>query len=216
MPYFAPIPPGTPSQVVALQNVRPASSQDIDYTSLPAWERIVQAIDPKGRVEVDANRQTFNEQTQVFTATGNVVMRYRGAVLEADEIEVNLITRKATAIGEEVVLTRGEQVLRGKRLDYDLDAESGVFYQVRGGVRLQEPERSTGLMDAPILVDPGAPPRVTLPQTAVERPGRGLQRFTADELTFDAKGGGEPPPISASPTTPLTRRSWSYSPVRRS
>ncbi|WP_247215698.1 DUF3769 domain-containing protein [Synechococcus sp. C9] len=190
MPYFAPIPPGTTSQAVALQDVRPASTQDIDYTSLPAWERIVQAIDPKGRVEVDANRQTFNEQTQVFTATGNVVMRYRGAVLEADEIEVNLITRKATATGEEVVLTRGEQVLRGKRLDYDLDAESGVFYQVRGGVRLQEADRDTNLIDAPILVDPGAPPRVVLPQTAVERPGRGLQRFTADELTFDSKGGG--------------------------
>lgn len=190
MPYFAPIPPGTTSQAVALQDVRPASSQDIDYTSLPAWERIVQAIDPKGRVEVDANRQTFNEQTQVFTATGNAVMRYRGAVLEADEIEVNLITRKATATGEEVVLTRGDQVLRGKRLDYDLDAESGVFYQVRGGVRLQEADRDTNLIDAPILVDPGAPPRAVLPQTAVESPGRGLQRFTADELTFDSKGGG--------------------------
>lgn len=190
MPYFAPIPPGTPSQVMALQDVRPASTQDIDYTSLPLWERIVQAIDPKERVEVDANRQTFNEQTQVFTATGNAVMRHRGAVLEADEIEVNLITRKATATGEEVVLTRGDQVLRGKRLDYDLDAESGVFYQVRGGVRLQETDRDTNLMDAPILVDPVAPPRVVLPQTAFERPGRGLQRFTADELTFDSKGGG--------------------------
>jgi hypothetical protein len=187
MPYFAPIPPGMTFQAFALQDVRPASTQDIDYTSLPNWERLGQAMDPQRRVEVEADRQTFNEQTQVFTATGNVVMRYRGAVLEADVVEVNLLTRKATATGETVVLTRGDEVLRGKRLDYDLDAESGVFYQVRGGVRLQ----GADLRDAPVSVDPGAPPQLVLPPTAVPaRPGRGLQRFTADELTFDAKGGG--------------------------
>ncbi|MEN9273660.1 MAG: DUF3769 domain-containing protein [Gloeomargarita sp. DG02_4_bins_56] len=190
MPYFAPIAPGVSPQVAALRDVRPVSTEDIDYTSLPLWERLVQAIDPKARVEVDADRQTFNEQTQVFTATGNAVLRHRGAVLEADEIEVNLLTRKATATGEEVVLTRGDQILRGKRLDYDLDAESGVFYQVRGGLRLEEAARDTNLMDAPVLVDPATPRRVFVPQTAVERPGRGLQRFTADELTFDSKGGG--------------------------
>lgn len=188
MPYFAPLAPGVSPEVAVLQDVRPASVQDINYTNLPQWERIAQAIDPKQRVEVDADQQTFNEQTQVFTATGNAVLRFRGAVLQADEIEVNLITRKAVATGREVVLTRGEEVLRGKRLEYDLDTESGVFYQVRGGIRVQPLAQPSP--DRPTLSDPLAPPSVVPTPTAVERPGRGLRRFTADELTFDVKGNG--------------------------
>ncbi|MEN9229127.1 MAG: DUF3769 domain-containing protein [Gloeomargarita sp. HHBFW_bins_205] len=188
MPYIAPPTPGVASGVTVLQQVRPASVRDIDYTTLPLWERIAQAIDPQQRVEVEADRQTFNEQTQVFTATGNVVMRYRGVVLRADEVEVNLITRKAVATGEEVVLTRGEEVLRGKRLEYDLAAESGVFFQVRGGVRVQPLE--PGLPDGPRLGEPTAPPPIIPAPQAVERPGQGLRRFTADELTFDAQGNG--------------------------
>ncbi len=190
MPCVAPLLPGMTVPAAVLQDVRSASCQDIDDTSLSAGEGLAQAVDLPGRVEVTADRQTFNEQTQVFTATGNAVLRYRGAVLTAEEIEVNLITRRATATGKEVVLTRGDQVLRGQRLEYDLAAESGVFYQVQGVVRLQAAERDANLDNAPLLVTPGKLPQAGLAPTAVERPGQGLQRFSADELTFDAQGGG--------------------------
>ncbi len=187
MPYVAPPSPGMTAPAAVLQDVRPASCQDIDDTSLSAGGWLAQAVDLPGRVEVTADRQTFNEQTQVFTATGNAVLRYRGAVLTAEEIEVNLRTRRATATGKEVVLTRGDQVLRGQRLEYDLAAESGVFYQVQGVVRLQAAERDADLRDVPA---PGKLPQAGPVPTAVERPGQGLQRFSADELTFDAQGGG--------------------------
>ncbi|MCS6782548.1 MAG: DUF3769 domain-containing protein [Gloeomargarita sp. SKYBB_i_bin120] len=187
MPYFAPPASGVSLAAATLQEVRPASVQDIDYTRLSLGEPLAQAVDPQQRVQVQADRQTFNEQTQVFTATGNAVMRYRGTVLRADEIEVNLLTRKAVATGEPVVLTRGDEVLQGKRLEYDLATESGVFFQVRGGVRVQPLEQRP----AERPVEPLAPPRLLVPTpTAVERPGQGLRRFTADELTFDAQGNG--------------------------
>ena len=61
-------------------------------------------------VEVIADRQEYDEQRQVITAEGNVVMRFSQAVLTGDRIQVNLADRIAVAEGN-VVLKRGEQIL---------------------------------------------------------------------------------------------------------
>ena len=58
-------------------------------------------------IEVIADRQVYDESTQVVTAEGNVVMRFAEAVLTSDRIQINLADRIAVAQGN-VTLTRGE------------------------------------------------------------------------------------------------------------
>ena len=70
-----------------------------------------------GVVELTADRQEYDEQQKVVTAVGNVVLRFREALLNADRVEVNLPNRVLVAEGN-VALTRGQQVLRGDKFQY--------------------------------------------------------------------------------------------------
>jgi hypothetical protein len=75
-------------------------------------------------VEVVADRQEYDEQRRVVTAEGNVVVRFDGAVVDADRLQVNL--DNLIAVGEgNVALTRGDQVLRGERFTYNFIQDSG-------------------------------------------------------------------------------------------
>jgi hypothetical protein len=160
-------------------------------------------------VELSADRQTYDQFQQVFTAEGNVEMRFRGAVLNADRLQVNLPNRIAVAEGD-AVITRGEQVLRGDRLVYNLGQDQGTILNARGEVFL--PEAGSDLGDD----DDDQPPPVG-EQLAEEQPplqgvfssggvnidlGVGRQsgfggsasgtlqrlRFEADEITFTSQG----------------------------
>lgn len=86
-----------------------------------------------GIVELIADRQEFDEQRQVLTAQGNVVMRFRGAELRSEELQVNLLTRLAVAEGD-VSLTSGEQILLGSRFEYNFVQETGTIQQARGQI----------------------------------------------------------------------------------
>ena len=82
-------------------------------------------------IEVIADRQEFDERRDIFTAYGNVVMRYQGAIVDADWLEVNL--RSRLAIGEgNVALTQPERVIRGDRFRYNLIQETGTIFQASG------------------------------------------------------------------------------------
>jgi lipopolysaccharide export system protein LptA len=94
-------------------------------------------VDSVDVVEVIADRQEYNESTQVITAEGNVVMRFAEAVLTSDRIQVNLADRLAVAEGN-VTLTRGEQILQGSRFEYYLVQDRGTVTDARGQI-----ERST-------------------------------------------------------------------------
>jgi hypothetical protein len=84
-------------------------------------------------IEVIADRQEYNNQQQVVTAEGNVVMNFAQAVLTADRLQVNLADRIAVAQGN-VVLTRGQQVLRGEKFEYYLVQDRGVVINAQGEV----------------------------------------------------------------------------------
>ncbi len=86
-------------------------------------------------LKVTAENQNFNQQEQVFTAKGNVLMRYRGTLLDADRLQVNLRTRTAIAEGD-VAYQSGRQKLFGDRIRYDLVRETGTIQQARGTVFL--------------------------------------------------------------------------------
>ncbi|KAB8335296.1 DUF3769 domain-containing protein [Scytonema tolypothrichoides VB-61278] len=91
---------------------------------------------PTGReriVEVTSDRQEYDEQRRIVTAEGNVVVRFDGAVVDADRLQVSL--DNLIAVGEgNVALTRGDQVLRGQRFTYNFVQDSGDLTNGRGDV----------------------------------------------------------------------------------
>ena len=90
-------------------------------------------VDQVEVIEVIADRQEYDQERGIITAEGNVTMRFAQSVMTSDRLEINLNDRLAVA-RDNVVLKRGEQVLRGKRFEYYLVADRGVIYQAGGEV----------------------------------------------------------------------------------
>lgn len=90
---------------------------------------------PANVIEVTADQQTYDQRQQIFTAEGNVKMRFRNTLLEADRIQVNLTNRLTVAEGQ-VALTRGNQVLRGQRFEYNFVQGVGSVEKARGDIYL--------------------------------------------------------------------------------
>lgn len=95
-----------------------------------------------GVIELTADRQEYNEQQKIIIATGNVMLRFREALINADRVSVNLTNRLIVAEGH-VALTRGQQVLRGDRFDYYFVQDSGVVLNASG--ELYSPTTGTDL-----------------------------------------------------------------------
>lgn len=100
------------------------------------------ATDTSGVIELTADQQEYDEQRQVVTAEGNVLLRFRGAVIDADRAQVNLPNRIVVAEGN-VSLTRGDQVLRGDRFEYAFVQDSGTI--ANGSGEIFQPTAGTDL-----------------------------------------------------------------------
>ena len=81
------------------------------------------------------------EQDKSIVATGNVVMRQRGATIRADRVDYSVAEQMALATGK-VRLERGGDSASGPRLRYNLDTD-------------------TGQMDSPVFEFPKTPERKT-------------------------------------------------------
>ena len=84
-------------------------------------------------IEVIADRQEYDRNSQVIMAEGNVTIRFAQSVLTGDRLEINLKDRIAVAQGN-VVLKRGEQILRGEKFEYYLVSDRGIIYQAGGEI----------------------------------------------------------------------------------
>ncbi|MFP5270500.1 DUF3769 domain-containing protein [Coleofasciculus sp.] len=107
-----------------------------------------------GVLELTADQQEYDQQRQVITAQGDVRLQFRGALLEADRVQVNLPNRILVA-EDNVALTRGNQVLRGQRFEYSFVQDSGVIFDASG--ELYVPTSGTDLTILPSPADPNAP-----------------------------------------------------------
>ncbi|NEQ54305.1 MAG: DUF3769 domain-containing protein, partial [Leptolyngbya sp. SIO3F4] len=107
-------------------------------TDIPPIEDTATLLDPS-KLEITADTQTFNSDRQVVTARGNVVFKLKNAFLLADELWINLVNRYVLAEGN-VILTRGEQEVRGERAEYNLLQEEGTLFETRGELFLPELE----------------------------------------------------------------------------
>ena len=86
---------------------------------------------PADVIEVTADRQEFDQRRQIITAQGNVLIRFRQGVIDADRVQVNLETRQLIAQGN-AAFTRGEQVLRGETMAYNLTLGTGQIERASG------------------------------------------------------------------------------------
>jgi lipopolysaccharide export system protein LptA len=94
-------------------------------------------LDAGDVVRINSDRQEYNDRLQVVTAEGNALMRLREVLLNADWLQVNLLSRFAVAEGE-VLLTNGPQVIEGDRLEYDLVRNQGGMQQAKGQIFLSD------------------------------------------------------------------------------
>ncbi len=156
-----------PSDIPALPNPeivpapdiheRQPRSQTLDPTPEPSTSEDTEPAAPgpiTGVLELTADQQEYDQQRQVITAQGDVLLRFRGALLEADRVQVNLPNRILVA-EDNVALTRGNQVLRGQRFEYSFVQDSGVIFDASGELFI--PTSGTDLTILPSPADPDAP-----------------------------------------------------------
>ena len=93
------------------------------------------AEDFSSQLRLSADMQEFDPISQTVTARGNVVLRLNDAIIETDELWVNLVNRYALAEGD-VLLTRGAQLVQGRRLEYNFIQQSGVVGDAIGTLYL--------------------------------------------------------------------------------
>ncbi|MBD2302664.1 DUF3769 domain-containing protein [Nostoc sp. FACHB-190] len=157
----------SPNQPTPPSTTSPTPQQPSQTTTPVVRERIVEVI---------SDRQEYDEQRRIVTAEGNVVVRFDGAVVDADRLQVNLANLIAVGEGD-VALTRGDQVLRGQRFTYNFLQDSGELENGRGEIYI--PTSSTDLGFLPAENTPGGlqlrPPsdriRTNQPLTNVQNPG---------------------------------------------
>ncbi|MCP6760779.1 MAG: DUF3769 domain-containing protein [Fischerella sp. CENA71] len=127
-------------------------------------------------IEVIADNQEYDEQRRVVTAVGNVVVRFDGAVVDADRIQVSL--DNLIAVGEgNVALTRGDQVIRGQRFTYNFVQDNGEMIAGRGEIFLPTANQDFAFLPTDVTAGgvPARPPsdriRSSQPLTGVSSPG---------------------------------------------
>jgi hypothetical protein len=147
-----PTPPRTrqDSETGAEPNEPATPGASPDETAVPIDPQTVGDV-----LEVRADRQEFDERQQIFRADGNVAVRFRRGVLTADRVRVNIPNRVAVAEGN-AVLTRGDQVLRGARFDYNFGLNQGSIQTARGELLIPAAERDLA-PDPPADVGPLSP-----------------------------------------------------------
>lgn len=145
-------------------------------------------VSPADTIEVKADSQEFDDKQQIVTAIGNVVVRFRQTVIDADRAIVNLVTRQVVASGR-VAYTRGQQVVRGERMVFNLGLNAGEVEQARGEIFL--PAASNDLtptlptdISAGTILDQPLSDRITSQQ-----PVRGVKSPGAATVTIG--GGGQ-------------------------
>jgi len=106
-----------------------------------------QAVPSRQRtIEVISDRQEYDQQRRIITAEGNVVVRFDGAVVDADRLQVNLNNLIAVGSGN-VALTRGDQILRGQSFKYNFLQDQGEIDNASGEIFI--PSAQTDLTFSP-------------------------------------------------------------------
>lgn len=88
-------------------------------------------------IELKADRQEYDQDRQILTAEGNVVMRYLGTILDADRVQISFLKRQAVAEGNASLVQGEGKKLLGNRLEYNYGDGSGQVFQARSEIYLK-------------------------------------------------------------------------------
>ncbi|MEH1870246.1 DUF3769 domain-containing protein [Nostoc sp.] len=147
-------------------------------------------------VEVTSDRQEYDEQRRIITAVGNVVVRFDGAVVDADRLQVNLDNLIAAGYGN-VTLTRGDQILRGQRFTYNFVQDSGELLNGRGEIYV--PSAQTDFAFSPTdvstgVIAGGVPKRPPSDRIRANQPVSGVSSPGGIDVTIGGRGASNIPP----------------------
>jgi hypothetical protein len=205
------IPTDDPSQPASVPPA-PAPSDSDQPDSGPDASESEDGLTPEefaSQLRLNADYQAYDPTTQIITAQGNVVLVLNDAIIEANELWLNLENRYALADGD-VLLTRGAQIVRGRRAEYNFIQQAGKVSDAVGTLYL--PDIAGDLrspLEAPSQTSPttrraydpinsqlrvvgdGSVQIATSPGTETTGGSDGnlrQLRFESDELTFDVEG----------------------------
>ncbi|MEH2425827.1 MAG: DUF3769 domain-containing protein [Nostoc sp.] len=145
-------------------------------------------------VEVTSDRQEYDEQRRIITAVGNVVVRFDGAVVDADRLQVNLDNLIAAGEGN-VTLTRGDQVLRGQRFTYNFVQDNGELENGRGEIYVPSAQTDFAFSSTDISAG-GVPKRPPSDRIIANQPVSGVSSPGGINVTIGGQTGATniPPP----------------------
>ncbi len=146
------------------------SAQELMDPDSPAMDLAVSAQ----ALRLRSDLQTFNPNTEIFEAEGNVQMEFGRSVLTAERMTIDIPNRIAIATGT-VQVQLGDQLIQGDRLEYDFGQETGVLEPAFGQINLGSlpTDVATSGLRNDLLNGP--------PQTEPDR----FIRFQADRITFN-------------------------------
>jgi LPS-assembly protein len=97
-----------------------------------AWPGIALAAegDPSRPIHIQADTLTYDKTTRIYHGIGHVMVVQGPLRLDADEGELNVDTGQLTALGH-VYLSDGTSIIRGDRLDLNINSSKGVIFHGR-------------------------------------------------------------------------------------
>ncbi|MEM6836589.1 MAG: DUF3769 domain-containing protein [Cyanobacteria bacterium P01_C01_bin.120] len=169
-----------------------------------------QPTSPPMPLNLTADYQEFEPQSQVLTARGDVVLQLGNGLLRANRLWANLANRFLIVEGD-VIFTRGEQTVEADRGEYNLIQGSGSLFDARGTLFIPQTGTDFGNLSGPEAAGPSAfetdpisqvrstggitfGTGLTVPETAggLPQPTAGgfvrRFRFEATRLDFDSEG----------------------------
>jgi hypothetical protein len=157
-----------------LTNLEEGNSEDLQLSDSDADDTLQVNLATRS-LQLRSDQQSFNQQTQVFEAVGNVEMIFGRTRLLADQMRIELQEQQVVAEGN-VQVQLDQQQVQGERLEYNFAEEQGTLEPAFGEVDIGN-----------LPTDPGAPPlpSSSFPSASGEAPSR-LLRFQAARIEFNA------------------------------
>ena len=90
------------------------------------------SFDIKNELEIQSDIQS--EENNILKAEGNVLVLYKGNILETDSLVYDKTQKTIIAKGN-ISLSIGEQLFKMNRFQYDFNNEKGYLYEVKGLIK---------------------------------------------------------------------------------
>ncbi|MGA1602031.1 MAG: DUF3769 domain-containing protein [Prochlorothrix sp.] len=114
-------------------------------------------------VDLQADRQEFDQRRQLMIAEGNAFLRFNGGAIVADRIQYNISTKFIRAEGN-VKFRRGQQRISGDRLEYNLVQQRGQITPATGQLFNAASGQDLGFEAAPSQGLPSEDPTILFPE----------------------------------------------------